>query len=138
MRLERAHSFGQSIHRGTIMLGPPIAGALIAVLGTSRLLWIDAATFAAPASLVGFAVRVPAPAAPADEPPGHYLADLRVGLRYIFGEPLVRVIVLTVMVTNFLDAPFITVIIPVFARDLYHSPLAFRLTLSLFAAAPLP
>ena len=139
MRLERANSVVQSIQRGAMMLGAPIAGVLIAVLGTSRLLWIDAATFAASALLVGFAVRPPAPepAAQVAEPPSRYLADLRAGLRYIFGEPVVRVIVLTVMVTNFIDAPFISVIMPVFARDLYHSAVAFGLTVSVFGGGSL-
>jgi MFS family permease len=137
MRLERANSVVQSIQRGAMMLGAPLAGVLIAVLGTSRLLWIDAATFAVSALLVGFAVRAPAPATSGAEPPSRYLADLRAGLRYIFGEPVVRVIVLTVMVTNFLDAPFVSVIMPVFARDLYHSAVVFGLTVSVFGGGSL-
>src|SRR5258707_10274271 len=96
IRLQRAQSLRPSIQRGAMLLGAPIAGVLIAVLGTSRLLWLHAATLAVFALLVGFAVRAPAPqpAAQAAQPSSRYLADLRAGLRYIFGEPVVRVIVL--------------------------------------------
>lgn len=41
------------------------------------------------------------------------------------------------MVTNFIDAPFISVIMPVFARDLYHSAVAFGLTVSVFGGGSL-
>jgi MFS family permease len=41
------------------------------------------------------------------------------------------------MVTNFLDAPFTSVILPVFARDLYHSAVVFGLAVSVFGGGSL-
>jgi len=44
--LERANSFAEAIPRLASLLGPPIAGLIIAVLGSTTALWFDAATFA--------------------------------------------------------------------------------------------
>src|SRR5260370_5558877 len=44
LRLERANSVVQSVQRGAMMLGAPLPGALIALLGPRRLLWIHSAT----------------------------------------------------------------------------------------------
>ena len=53
MRLERANAFVQSVPRVATLFGPPIAGVLIALIGASNVLWLDAATFAASALLIG-------------------------------------------------------------------------------------
>ena len=52
MPLERANAAMQSLQRGANLVGAPIAGLLIAVLGAANVLLIDAATFAVSAVLV--------------------------------------------------------------------------------------
>ena len=59
----------------------------------------------------------PHPDAPA---PGRYLSELLTGVRFVARDPLIRMIVLIVFVTNFLDAPF-PVIFPVFAMEAFGS-----------------
>ncbi|MDH4136425.1 MAG: MFS transporter, partial [Anaerolineae bacterium] len=57
VRLEQANAAQQTVQRAATLIGPAIAGVLIAWLGTSNVLWLDAATFAISAGL--FALAVP-------------------------------------------------------------------------------
>ncbi|MFI5272364.1 MAG: MFS transporter [Ktedonobacterales bacterium] len=70
VRLERATAAADGVTRLSRFVGAPLAGILIAVIGTSNLLWIDAATFAFSALAVGLGVhaRLAPQPAPADQP----------------------------------------------------------------------
>ena len=116
MRLERASAWLQAIERGSRLLGAPIAGFLIAFLDPSSVLWIDAATFFASAVLVAAAVPYIA-ISRKEEKPQQYFAGLVDGLRFIWHDRLIRAIVLTVMITNLLDAPSGSVILPVYVKQ---------------------
>jgi MFS family permease len=116
MRLERASAWLQAIERGSRLLGAPIAGFLIAFLNPSSVLWIDATTFFISAVLVAAAVPH-IPITGAQDKPQRYLAGLVDGLRFIWNDRLIRAIVLTVMVTNFLDAPSGSVLLPVYVTE---------------------
>lgn len=133
MPIERATSGIQAIGRGARLVGAPLAGLLIAALGASAPLWIDAASFFISAALIGLLVPAPASAAPAPtatETParGGYLAELREGLRFIGTDRLMRAIVIAIMITNLLDA-FSVVVLPVFAQSLYGTALSLGLML---------
>lgn len=81
--LGRANSVLQAVNRSSLLLGPPLAGVLISVMGAASVLWIDVASFALSFALVFAFVRVDRPAAA--EPPGFC-----VGLRTTLGEPVLR------------------------------------------------
>ncbi len=116
--LERANAAQQMIHRGGMLAGPAIAGVLIAWLGASNVLYIDAATFAFSAGLFYLAVPAPQPAPGMPEAAGEsYLSQLKAGLTYLRDDRLIRAIVIMVSITNFLDAPVFAVLLPVYARD---------------------
>ncbi len=116
MRLERATGFANAIHRGSVLVGAPLAGVLIAFIGATNVLWVDAASFVVSAGLV--ALLVPAsPRTVAAGRPSGYLSELRDGLRFIRNDGLLRAVVATVLLTNFLDAPISPVIFPVVARE---------------------
>ena len=133
MGLERAAALGDSVSRGSRLLGAPLAGALIAWLGPAAVLWIDAGTFAVSALLVALLVPPPPPK-PAPDTPTTYLGDLRGGLRFIRRDPLVLTIVATVMITNMLDTAFSAVVMPVYARQVFGSALDLGLTIAAFGA----
>ena len=118
-RLERATGIAGAIQRGSLLVGAPVAGLLIGTIGATSVLWLDAATFAISALLVWRGVPAPA-AKPQGETPGRYLADLREGLGFITRDRFVRTVVLTVLLTNFLDAP-IPVLFPVYAEEAFGS-----------------
>lgn len=122
--LERATSGYDAVSRGARMVGAPVAGLLISIVGAPNLLLIDAATFVVSAALVAFAVPKPPPVEPTAR---HYLADLRAGLSYLNADRTIRSIVLLCLVTNMLDAGFGGVFLPVHAKEVLHSPRAFGL-----------
>lgn len=138
--LERASATLQAVQRGARLIGAPLAGALIAILGASRLLWLDAATFGFSALLIGLAISSPAVSmAPSEDTAasGGYLQQVREGFHFIGQDRLIRAIVLTVMVTNFLDAPLFSVIMPVYAMRVLGSAIDLGLMVSAFGGGAL-
>ncbi len=129
MKLEQVNAAQQTVQRGAMLVGPALAGGLIAWLGSSQVLWLDAATFAISALLFAAAI----PASKAKSAAGQsYLQQLREGLQFIQQDRLVLTLVLTVAITNFLDAPLFAVVLPVFANELFGSAAALGFLLSSF------
>ncbi len=122
--LERANSIVQSVPRFATLFGPPIAGVLIAVMGAGNVIWLDAATFAISAVLIG--AFVPPLALPARTAPTHFFADLTEGWRFITREPLMRAMTTVFAIGNFFDAP-LSLLVAVYANRRYGSavPLGF-------------
>ena len=120
MPLERANAASDGIRRVSIFIGAPLAGILIAILGTSNLLWLDAISFAISAALIGLAVpRLSA--AQRKEGEGSYLTDVLTGLRFIRQNQLIMAIIFTVMITNLLDEAFFTVALPAYVKHFFGS-----------------
>lgn len=134
-RLERATGINGAIQRGSLLVGAPAAGVLVAAIGATNVLWLNAATFALSALLVARLVPVLAPHPDAPEP-GRYLSELLVGVRFVVHDPLIRMVVLMVLVTNFLDAPF-TVVFSVFALESFGSAFELGLMVGVFGGAAL-
>lgn len=133
MQLERVNSAAQAIGRGSNLLGAPLAGLLIAIMGAGHVLWLDAASFAISALLI--AALVPSPAAQqAEKKQAGYLEDLKEGLRFIWHDPLIFAVVSTIMVTNFLDAPLFAVIMPVYVNQAFGSAVNLGLIIAGFGA----
>ncbi|MFI7025830.1 MFS transporter [Micromonospora sp. NPDC049900] len=125
---ERAIGWFEATERGARLLGAPVAGLLVATLGALPVLVLDAVTFVLSAVVV--AVLVPSTlqtgadrTANVDGPTTGgdtgYWRQFAAGVRFLLAEPLLRVLVLLVLVTNFFDATKTTVLLPVVAhRDL--------------------
>jgi len=141
--LERATSVSQAVRRGATLVGAPLAGALIVVIGTSGVLILDAVSFLVSAALIGLLAPSlayhEADLAEGEAPPkrGRYLDELREGLRFVWRDRLLRAIVLTIMFTNFLDAPLVSVVLPVYVHDVYGSSVDLGLLLGAFGGAAL-
>ena len=120
MPLERATSIGQTVERGSRLIGAPLAGLLIAVMGTANVLWLDAASFLISAAVVAVTIR-PRTTAPRPAPQGKYFDEILSGLRFVRGHQLVLSLVTILMVTNFLDAAFSGVILPVYVIRVFGS-----------------
>jgi MFS family permease len=133
MRMERATSIAQAIRQGSFLVGAPIGGLLVALVGAPNTLWVDAASFLASAALIGMLAPIAVTAA-REEKTG-YFADLAEGLRFVWRDRLVRAIVLTVLLTNFLDAPLSPVILPVLVDEEFGSAGYLGLLLGVFGAA---
>jgi MFS family permease len=128
-RLPSANALLQGTIQLAAVVGPPLAGAAIAVSGTGVAFGVDAASFAIAAALIAListgtaaAMRAPAATGAADrevaempvaelplaEPaaasdPGHesFLHALRDGLGYVARDPAIRMLMLLSLVLNF-------------------------------------
>jgi MFS family permease len=141
MRIERANAAFQGIQHASFLLGPPLAGVLIAVFTPSNVLWIDAATFVISAALVSALVpsvvlRV-STAAAEGRGPGRYLADLAEGITFIRRDRLVFWMFGIGVVANFLILPLFAVVLPVYAKQTYGSAVNLGLMLGGFGGGAL-
>lgn len=118
MPLERVNGAFQAVQSLAGLAGPLLAGALIAVVGVSNVLWLDAATFVVSAAAV--AAFVPTPARATVER-GRYLDEVKEGWRYLMASPLLRSIASIGTLINFLAAPLFGVLLPVLASEEYGS-----------------
>lgn len=117
MSLERVNS-GFGIGRSLMgLLGAPVAGLLIALLGAASALWVTATTFAISAAITRFLL----PATTRPEPSGAtILADMKDGLRYLFANRLLRSIALTSTVLNMVLNPIFAIGLPIYIADMGH------------------
>lgn len=93
--LTAANALLQGANRLTIILGPPLGGALIGLLGTTNVLLLDAATFVFAFVVIISFVRVGGAVVDDDETRG-----LTAGARFIARERLLRPWTITVIVSD--------------------------------------
>jgi len=131
MPIERVTSLTHVIERSARMIGAPLAGFLIGIIGTANVLWLDAASFFISAGIVW--ILIPRIKTHAEEQPrsGNYFEELKEGLRFIRTDQLILAIVVMVMLLNFLDAIFGGVLQPVYVNEVYGN--AFNLGLLIAA-----
>ena len=133
-RMERASGIRGAIQQSSLLVGAPIGGVLIATVGATDALWINAASFLVSAALVAGLVPRPEPAE-ATEQTG-FLSELVEGMRFIWDSRLLRAMVLTVLVSNLIEAPF-PVVMAVFAEETYGSATDLGLMYGVFGAGAL-
>jgi MFS family permease len=132
-QLERVNAIYQMVQRLGSFIGPALAGVLIAILGASNVLWVDAASFAISVVLIGLAVprlRV----VHAHTLTVRYWEDLASGLRFIRADAVLFWLAISVAATNFFEAPLGSVLMPVFTRQEYGGVERLGLIFSLFGA----
>jgi MFS family permease len=139
MSLERSNATDRGIARGGQLVGPLLAGALIPIVGPFGVLVVDATTSVISAVLVGS--RVPGttavPAGGGLSAARDYRAELSEGLRFVISNRLILTILLLCLVGNFFDLPLLTVVLPVYANEVFDSPQSLGLMLASFAAGGL-
>jgi len=124
MPIERATSLIHIIERGARLVGAPLGGFLIALIGTENVLWLDAVSFFISAGIVAVTIKVHQPVHHEEETPrGKYFDELREGLRFIYTDKLMLAMVIMIMLTNFLDAIYGGVVQPVFVKQVYGQAL---------------
>ena len=118
MPIERATSLVHLIERGARLVGAPLAGLFIGLLGTANVLWLDAASFFISAGMIGL-IKVAPVAARVDAASAGYIHELLEGFRFILHDKLILAIVIVVMLTNFLDSIFGGVVRPVYVKEVF-------------------
>lgn len=134
MPLERVNATFQTIQSLSMVVGPSLAGLLIAFFGASNALWLDAVSFLVSALLVARFVPAPAVAAAVAAAREPFLANVTAGLRFIWNDAFLRGLLLPAMLINFLGSPLFAVVLPVFAKREYGQAVDFGLMLAGFGA----
>ncbi|RLP75616.1 MFS transporter [Mycetocola tolaasinivorans] len=139
IRLERSVGFLDASTRLSSLLGAPAAGLLITALGAYPALTVTAVTFTLSALMTGLWVRMPGSAEPLEAPqnPEGYWQDLRAGFAFAVRDPLLRLIVAMVLITNLLDAARINTLLPLYATEYLNGPAALGLVLGVFGGGAL-
>ena len=134
--LERATSVREGAVRVAQMVGAPLAGFLIALLGAAQALFVDAATFAISALLVWrFVLRQTT--VHESERRGAYLTALRGGLSLVWNDRLMRAILAMLMIANLLDFGLLAVLFPLYADQVLSGPTDLGLMIGAFAMGSL-
>lgn len=114
MRLERVTSLDELLDGGAVLVGPPLAAIAITILGMESTLWIMVACSLAAAELNRLSLprRRHREANRADRKP-----DRLVGIRFLFGDPLLRSILVVAMIVVAAFAALDAVVMPVLLRE---------------------
>ena len=134
MPLERANGLSQAVGRAALLVGPAVAGVLIAFLGAGNVLWLDGGSFLLSAAIVALAVprTLVRPASSRS-----YLAEVLDGWRFISRDGLLLWLVVTFAVGSLVSEPLYTVVLPVYARQVFGSAVDLGLMESALAAGSL-
>jgi predicted MFS family arabinose efflux permease len=133
--LERANGLYHSLENFAGLAGPLVGGVLVAIIGATSVLWVDAATFAVSALLIARAV--PALAQPVEPRSGGYLADVALGWQVLRQDSFLRAMTIAAVVLNLLGAPLFAVILPVYGDRIYGSAAALGFLLASFGVGML-
>ncbi len=135
--LERGTGLTGAVERTATMVGPAIAGVIVAAFGSVYALWVAAAMFGLASVIVTTTLTDPVvgPPQPGVVPVEGYVAQLREGANFLRQDGLLRAIVTMVAVTNLLDQAFMAVLLPVWAKSSGFGPETVGLTVSIFGAA---
>jgi MFS family permease len=135
---ERANAIDRAVARSGQLVGPVVAGVLIAFIGPSNVLFFDAVTFALSAAVIGLGVGMATPDVTREGQASlGYGVELLEGLRFVGSNRLILSMVLLATIGNFLDVPLVTVVLPVYASRIFDSPTSLGLILGSFAGGAL-
>lgn len=135
--LERAVGHFEASSRLSVLIGAPLGGTLVAVLGPMPGLACVAITFGAAALLMALTVRGAVAPVESTEPVESqgYWRDIADGFRFCVRDPLFRLVVALVLVTNLLDAARSTTLLPLYADQQLGGAQALGLVTGVFGGA---
>jgi len=114
--VSNAIALNSSMFNMARLVGPSIAGILIAAVGEGMCFLINAISYVA-VILSLLLIKVAAPKLPKKET--QVWRSLKEGFGYAFGFPPIRAIILLIALISLFGMPF-SVLMPVFARDILH------------------
>lgn len=115
--LERANAVFEGVYSVSQLLGPPLAGLLIAWRGPVAALWVNAAAFAVSSLLI--VLTVPRGTGATAGTAQSYGSQVMDGLRFVFGNPLMRTLSLVFAACLFFAMPLYAVVMPALFRQEY-------------------
>jgi MFS family permease len=114
--LANAIALNSSMMNGARLVGPSIAGVLIATVGEGMCFLLNAVSYVAViAALIAMTI---APKKIRAQRP-HIWEAWREGVTYAFGSPAIRSVLLLLAVVSFMGMPYAT-LLPIFAQEVLH------------------
>jgi MFS family permease len=129
-QLARANSIFEAIYSFGYIIGPAIAGLLAASIGPGLTLAIDAASFALSSLALSFMRRDLR--APAERRAAGLVADIREGIDFIVGHPVLRPMILFWGLVSITLAPLVAALTVHVIRDLGQSETILGLVLTVY------
>jgi predicted MFS family arabinose efflux permease len=129
-QLGRANSYFEVIFSMGFIIGPVIAGLLAASIGPGPTLAIDALSFALSSLAIALVRRELR--APVDRPRGPIVTEIREGIDYIVGSPILRSAITFWVLTAVLLAPLVTALTVQITVDLGYAPSILGLVLAAY------
>ena len=130
--LERATGGFEGLERAARLLGGPLAGVLVALVGPVNALLVNAASFVVAAALM--AAFVPRTVDCSLQPRGGgsraYWQDLREGMTFLRHDRLLWSMTLLLIVTNSLEVAWSAVLLPIHANEQLGGPVAMGVLVS--------
>ena len=137
--MERATGLHSTVERTASMLGTGFAGGLVAVIGPANALVVDAFSFLLSAAVLAWSTRslVKVSTPSTDESPDEagYFSRLREGWDFLRHDHILFGIAVMVAFTNLIDIAYLTVLVPVWARDTGGGAAAVGLFFAVFSGA---
>ncbi|WP_435746486.1 MFS transporter [Nocardioides sp. SYSU DS0663] len=117
--MERATGLHSTVERTSGMLGAGLGGLLVAAVGPTTALLVDALSFGAAALVLAWATTSMRPAATesGDAPREPYLRQLREGWDFLRGDRVLVGITVMVALTNLIDVAWSSVLVPVWGTE---------------------
>ncbi|MGV8852169.1 MAG: MFS transporter [Rhodoglobus sp.] len=140
VQLTRAVAASSAISRSAMLAGASLAAVLLVVIGSLNSLFVDAATFAISAVLIGIVLPRSTSSHEAlteGMPPVGVWAQFVEGVSFAARTPIIRSVALLVVVTNLIDAAGFLVLFPVYARTITPDGSLLGLMMGCFAGGAL-
>ncbi|WP_412539254.1 MFS transporter [Longispora sp. K20-0274] len=130
----RVTSLYEGLTRAAILLGAPLGGVLIYWWSAPLVVGFTGLTFAAGVLLVGVFVRPTSAGSTVEgEPREPYLTALRGGVRTLAGDRLLVTMTVILFASNLFTQAAVVVFVPLWVRDVVHTPAALGLVGGAFA-----
>ena len=127
--LKRINTFRGGLENAADFIGPVIGVGLIASIGTGNTFFANAASFLLCAGI--FAVAVPKKRNRSTNTNNHVL----LGARFIFGNAQLRTLAIFGMIGNFVILPFLALLLPVLATQVFGNTTLLGICLSAFGVS---
>lgn len=115
--LGNAIALNSSMFNGARLVGPSIAGILIAFVGEGICFLLNGVTFLAVIAAL-FAMRI-TPKNAGVSTRSYVMQELQDGFRYTFGFAPIRAVILLLALVSFMGLPY-AVLMPIFAKNILH------------------
>jgi MFS family permease len=114
--LSNAIALNSAMFNGARLIGPTLAGIMIAAFGEGLCFLLNAVSFLA---VIWALLLMDMPAFHQDKNNTHILPDLKEGARYTFGSPTIRAILIQVSSMSLIGMSYV-VLMPIFTKDVLH------------------